>query len=250
MTKKEHTVILILLAVVIVFALSNLFSINSLSDNLAGIQGNMNNLRRELSGEISNVFQAIQEQTSWGEFEEIEIVELGAEQISIKIGCYIREYRQGSTVLINYRRGSENYTALEAEEDAGGHFHALLNLDFKPEPQWMHHYSQAALSGTNSPPEQVILGYPDFVPEEQYEYYISVVDGDLVRTGKPESIPLDKVGYLYYSSLDSQIEVEKNSVSVWLMEVRSEQQFVLTGARLELCRDGRVVDQLPLSSVE
>lgn len=248
MTRKENTVILILLAIVIVFALINYFSINSLNGSLAGLQGEITNLRHELVG-VSDAFQAMQEQASWYEFEEIEIVELGAEQVSVKVGCYIKEYREGSKVLLNYRRGSENYTALEAQEDSGGHFHTLVNLDFKPEPQWMLQYFQSVLF-ENSPPRNLVDVSPDSIPAEQYEYYISVVEGDLVRAGEPEAIPLEKVHYLYYSSLDSQIEVKKNSVSVWLMEARGEQQFVLTGARLELCRDGRVVEQLPLSSVE
>ena len=216
MNKKGTVVVVILISVVILLACINLASITRLNSRLAGMQGYIDSLRfdihNELSG-VSHIFQAMQEQAGWWEPGELELIETGPEQASVRVGWYLRDYRAGSEVFINYRRqGEEEYTALEAGDGSSGHFHVLLNLEFNPEPQWSHGFSRSR-HGFGSPPDEIIEKVvPDYDPQPHYEYYISTLDEGTIRTGDVESLPLDKLFCGYYSCLQSHFDVGKNSV--------------------------------------
>lgn len=251
MNKKGTVVIVILISVIILFTCINLAAITRLNNRLAEMQGHIDSLRfdihNELSG-VSHIFQAMQEQAGWWEPGELELIETGPEQASVRVGWYLRDYRVGSKVFINYRRqGEEEYTALEAGDGSSGHFHVLLNLEFNPEPQWSHGFSRSQ-HGFGSPPDEIIEKVvPDYDPQPHYEYYISTLDEGEIRTGDVESLHLDKLFYGYYSCLHSHFDFGKNHVYVHLSEeLYAQPRYTVAEARLELCKGSRVVKRLPL----
>ena len=254
MNKKGTVVIVGLISVVILLACINLSSITRLNSRLAEMQGRIDALRSEMHAElsgVSHIVHAMQEQARWWEPGEIEVIKTGPKQASVRVGWYLRDYRAGSKVFINYRRqGEEEYTALEAREGTGGHFHALLNLEFNPEPQWSHVYSRSQ-PGFGSPPVEFKEVGPDFAPQLYYEYYISILDEGAIRAGDVEYLNLNKLIYGYYSSLHSYIDFEKSHVSVHLSEeLYAQSCYTLAEARLELCKGSRVVKRLPLHRSE
>lgn len=248
MNKKETTFIAILVLIAIVLTCTNLVSIAGLKGALAGMQSNLDALRFEIRNEvsdISDVFQAMQEEARWWESEDFEITSLSPGQAQIRFGGYLKDYRAGSKVFFNYRRqGEEAYTSLEAVEESSGYFYALLDLEYDPAPPWEQQifYSFGLMSDT--PEELITEAVSDC--EQQFDYYVSVVDGDNVRVGDPESLFLDKLNYSYYTSLQSFLDAGSNSIDIRLLEMENDALYDVTAARLELCKGSRVVEKVSL----
>lgn len=243
---KRDIVITILVIAALCTVVNLIVSTGRLNNSLIDLQGQIDALHSQINSELGGLSEVLQGQALWWEFEEIEIVKMSAEQATVKVGFHVQEYRKGSKVRINYRRGGGDYTAQEAKESSSGHFHTLLELDVALEPQWQHHYTQSSGFGRHSGGVEI----SGSGLEDLYEYYISVVEGDHIRAGDPEPIPLEKLSYSYYNNLDSQIEVEGGRISVQLRENQSEAQHAVTGARLELCKKGGVVKKVSLATAE
>ncbi|NMD43157.1 MAG: hypothetical protein GYA86_07610 [Firmicutes bacterium] len=241
---RKESITLVLLFVVIIFSGIGLLSLKGLGDRLEGLQGQVQSLQSRVQGEIGEVadlVQALQEQALLWKPEEIEIVKIGLGRASLKLGWHLKEYRVGSKVSFNYRRqGEPEYSSLEVAESSGGYFHVLLDLEFNPEPLWGHQYT----SSLQCVPTAEV--WPDD-PRDQYEYYISVVDEETIRSGEPGYLSPEKLSEGFYSYLHSSLDLGKKSVSVDLTEEKyGEPRFTMTAGRLELCRGDEVVKWLPL----
>ncbi|MGI6614853.1 MAG: hypothetical protein ACOX30_02305 [Dethiobacteria bacterium] len=247
--KKETAVITLLLSAAVLLVAINMVLLTKQNAHLSGLEENVNSIRSGIQSEMSEVtgfIEALQDQSAWWEPGELEVVETGPEQSTIKIEWYLKDYRAGSDIFINYRRlGEEKYTSLEVAENSRGHCSIQLTLPIIPEPQWSHSLSRhSGLAG--SPEEMFNEAVADNSPW-QYEYYISLADGETVRTGSVEEIYLDKLACSYYSILDSHIDIEKDNISVFILETQyGPPRYTVTGARLELLKGSRVVQQLPL----
>lgn len=128
---------------------------------------------------------------------------------------------------------------------SGGHCSTLLKLPIVPEPQWSHSLSRH--SGWGGSPEELFNEVVVDSDPWQYEYYISVVDGESTRTGRVEDLYLDKLSCSYYSILDSHIDIEKKNISAFISEAQyGLPRYTVTEARLELLKGGKVKKELPL----
>ena len=255
MDKKGTIIIVGLCIVVLLLSCINLASISRLNSRLAELQGHLDALRTEMHAELSGITHTVQEmeeQSRWWEPGEIEIMEVGPGQASVKLGWYIKEYRAGSKVFINYRlQGEEQYTALEAEEGSGGYFYAILDLEFRPQPLWTHIFSRSEHGLGSVPGEDKKIAGSDSEPRLQYEYYLSILEGDAIRVGNVEILSLDKLSYTYYSFLQSYTEVEKDRVYVHLQEeLDMHPRHTLREVCLELCKGGGVVKKVFLQESE
>ncbi len=252
MSKKEIFIV-ILITVTIVLSCINLVSMTGLNRRLDEMQGDLQSLRSEVQSEacwISGVLHEAQDEARWWKPAEIGAEALEQGPAAVKLGCYLKDYRAGSKVHFNYRRqGEAEYTSLEAEEGSSGYFHALLELEFDPRPLWQHTFSRATLHDPENPGSGSITELEtDSDPRLEYEYYISVRDGDAIRTGDVESFSLDELSYGYYSSLNSDVNVEEGNIDVFVLEEAfGRPRYTVTRAEVELRTGGGTLKKIPLS---
>lgn len=244
MEKKGTAITLVLVFLAALLTLINLVFINGQRDRLEEMRHSVDNLRSEIRSEmneVTGIFLALKEQAAWWGPGESEVIAMGPERTTARVSWFLKDYRAGSKVFFNYRlQGEEEYTALEAEEGTGGYFHALLEVEYRPEPQWSQQLTRSIRHGSDSPPEEIENAWPVQDGQPEVEYYISTFDGDTIRTGEPGSLPLMKGGY--YSSLQSYIHVQDTRIEVVLHEeLYGEPRHTVTGARVELLRGDGVV---------
>ena len=92
--KKETAVITLLLSAAVLLAAINMVLLAKQNAHLSGLEENINSIRSGIHSEMSEVtgfIEALQDQSAWWEPGELEVVETGPEQSTIKIEWYLKD---------------------------------------------------------------------------------------------------------------------------------------------------------------
>jgi hypothetical protein len=224
--KKEKTIIILL----IVMLALNLFTWSNsrfLKNSIQQLQGELSGLRSQISHEVMGLrgtVEGIRDEARWWTPGGVEFLETERENALVKISWHLREFREGSKVLLNYQPiGGEIYEEVLAEEEASGYFSVVLPLKLPLEPFIGIHLQRTMeqTSGKNNRSGNVAVEEKQEYSANSsmnFKYYISVQDGETVRTGEVRSMDLSKLTYNRFNHLNLQIIIDGESIRGVLFE--------------------------------
>lgn len=209
---KEKKVLLLSILLVIVLVINWLIWSNTrhLQQQVSHLQGELNSLRSEV-GSIRGTMQSIKnEDARWWTPGEVEFMDVDREKALTKISWYLREYREGSKVMLNYQPvGKEDYTEIVAEEESKGYFSVVLPVEVPLEHIFDIHLERATkkehLKDRNLKEVRITE------PKPSLKYYISVQDGETIRTSEIRTLDLSKLSFKLFNPLNLRVNFNSNN---------------------------------------
>lgn len=242
--KKPYKIfMLLMLALVLVISWSTRATTRSLRQQVQMLQGELHGLRSQVSHEIGSIrgtVQSIRDDARWYTAPRVDITGVDREKALLKVSWNLREYTAGSGVTLNYRYGKQAFKTIEAVEEANGLFTAEFALGIPQEPVWSLSFSRAADRQAAADRRQAAVAV-----EEQHwgvgpsrmllEYYITLQEGDTMRSSEQHVMDLEKLSYSLFNPLNLWVGWEKDGelhVILYQMPV-TEPHYVLQSATLE-----------------
>lgn len=250
--KKEHLVMICMMGLMIILCWATLNSTKRLREEVTALNNSVTTVRNDVIHTYNEV-TAAREDSRWWTPGDMDVVESGTDQLTLKIGFYLREYREGSRVSFHYRDrgGDEPYISLEAKKGAAGYYYAILTLEPLAEPLWkmdVQKTTTVSSSGRETSQHVSVEEVSEGYQERRIEYYISVDDAGAIRAGEISYIDKQAVFYKLYGYLHSSIHFNNDLISIHLTaEEYSDAIYSLAKARLESFRRGEATERWELS---
>jgi len=183
--------------------------------------------------ELEAMLRQIREEQRWITPVQPELGTRVGDTQKVKLTWQIKEYPPGASVTFYYReRGADEFEAMPATSAGLGRFQVELEIERQVAPQWV--ISRVYKGKTAVRTDQVALPTPF---SHLYEYYITVEDGECIRSSEVGTIDLRKVSMMTVPPLQVQLEIdeEKDQVRVTLFErATREPEIKLARAFLEV----------------
>jgi hypothetical protein len=139
---------IILLVLVLVISWSALNATRSVRQQVQSMQGELHNLRSQVTHEIGSIrgtVQNIRDDARWYTPPRFKVTGIEDTTALIKLSWNLQEYTAGSTVTLNYRYGDQTvFNEVEAVEESSGLFAVEFPLQLTMEPYWNFSVSRAA----------------------------------------------------------------------------------------------------------
>jgi len=211
---KSFTVLCVLISVLLVINWFTWSTIRETQQRIEWLQGNLNSLHSNITSEVSGVRHVVQQlknDARWWTPAEVDFLDVDRDKAQVKISWSLREYKDGSQVMLNYQKpGEQEYTQIVPREESMGRFSVVLPVDVPREPvinlsveKVRGHKNLAA----NTAVEEKSVS--DTV-NENLMYYISVQDGDTIRTSETQSLNLKGLNYKLFSPLMVRVRLMDN----------------------------------------
>ncbi len=207
-------IILIALALLLVVNLLVWNNMRQLGTRLDQFQGQLNSVQSSMTHEIGSMrgeLQAAREQEQWWTPGDVQIGEVDGNRARVEVSWYLKEYREGSEVALNYSPpGEAQFLEMPAERGSGGHFTAAVMVEVPLEPVFSNVVIQTFHSERN-------YRWPAVAEEKaiaqihgaaNLQYFISVKEGDTVKTGMVRHLDLSKLNYGLFNPLDAAVHID------------------------------------------
>ncbi|KJS13331.1 MAG: hypothetical protein VR67_04945 [Peptococcaceae bacterium BRH_c8a] len=225
----------VLLSLVLILLLTNWLTwstTRAMQSDIKWLQGNLNNLHSSVSGEVSGirgVVKQMKDDARWWEPAEAEFLDVNKDEAQVKISWSLREYRAGSQVMLNYQKpGEQEYIQIAAKEEAKGRFYVNLPVAVPREPVINVNVKQVGDFTNSKAPVEVeeslkearVSGTEDL----NFTYYISVQEGQTIRTSERHSLSLGSLNYQLFSPLIAEVRLMDNG------EIEASVHYELVGS--------------------
>ena len=207
---------IILLVLVLIISWSSLSAIRSVRQQVQSMQGELHNLRSQVTHEVGSIrgtVQSIRDEARWYTAPRFEVTGTEDTIAMIRLSWNLQEYTEGSIVTLNYRYADQAaFTGIDANEESSGLFAVEFPIEIMMEPNLSFSVSKASGSDTRTSRNQSVA-----VVEEEWgpgsspmllQYYITLQDGEKIRTSEQYTMELDKLSYNYFNPLHLSINWE------------------------------------------
>jgi len=141
-------------------------------------------------GNINNTINKIKEDQSWLSAINVDTVIDASDKnkAMVNFEWQVKELKNNSEVLFNYKKNEEKeYKSIKAEDKGNGFFIVVIPVEIKPEPNW--NYQENQLS---------------------FDYYISVSHDDMIKSGEINIARIEDIGARYYGYLEVRTEIDRD----------------------------------------
>ncbi|MTI86200.1 MAG: hypothetical protein FH756_20480 [Firmicutes bacterium] len=207
--EQRFTVVIILIVVLLVTNLLTWSNIREMQQKVDWLQGNLNSMRSNVTNEVSGIRNVVQQmkndaqaEARWWTPAEVEFLDINKDKSRVKLSWSLKEYREGSKVILNYQKpGEQEYTQAVPEEESKGRFALVLTVDVPQEPVINLRLEQAGEIKVQRAGTMVEEKIAHEANNLELNYYISVQDGETVRTSEKRSLNLNKLNYSLFNPL-------------------------------------------------
>jgi len=213
--QRTVLVVLVLLLLVNLLVWSNLRQLSQRADQL---QGQLNALQSSVTHEVGSIrgeLQAARQQEHWWSPVDLQLEAVDGDRVRVEVSWSLQEYREGSEVMLHYSAPGETvFQDVPAERGPGGHFSAAFTVDVPLEPPFdvslqVHHSGdQRRTSVVEEMTSAYVHGGMDV------QYFISVQEGDTVKTGLARTLDLGKFRFDRFNPLHARVEIDAGQETV------------------------------------
>ena len=263
--RPYKTASIILLILVLIISWSALNATRSVRQQMQSIQGELHNLRSQVTHEIGSIrgtVQTIRDDARWYTPPRFEVTGMEDTTAVIKLSWNLQEYTAGSTVTLNYRYGDQTvFNEVEAIEESSGLYAVEFPIQKPMEPNW--HLSVSSTPGNSAAAGRTNREQAVSVSEKkvwgpgsssmQLKYYIALQEGETIRTSEQHTMDLDKLSYNLFNPLDVQVSWEgEEKLEVVLNQLPNipHPHYTIQTVRLESRRGKTEVERWPLTEVK
>ncbi len=219
--QRAVLVALVLLLLVNLLVWSNLRQLSQRADQL---QGQLNALQGSLIHEVGSIrgeLQAARQQEHWWSPGDLQVEAVDGDRVRVEVSWSLQEYHEGSEVTLHYSApGEALFQDVPVERGPGGYFSAAFIVDIPLEPPFdvslqVHHSGdQRRTSVVEEMTSAYVHGGMDV------QYFISVQEGDKVKTGLARTLDLAKFRFDRFNPLHARVEIDagQETVRVTLIE--------------------------------
>ncbi|WP_453990886.1 hypothetical protein [Bacillus nitroreducens] len=196
-----------------------LTKLNQLEEQVHYISATSQDFSHRIDNQASQVYDALEEfknEQSWisSVTMDIDKTNFNNGQAKAIFNWQIKEWQHGSNVLFHYSFGDrKEYFTLTAEEVEKGFFQVKVPFEFDKEPQW--HVGLITSEAYHS--EEVTEKELDSEDENSINYYITVSDGDYVKSSEIQQEFLDKFRTSFYGILQTDVHQFKSKLDITLI---------------------------------
>jgi len=210
-------------------------------------------------GNINNTINKIKENQSWLSAVNVDTVidESDKKKAMVNFEWQVKELQNNSEVLFNYKKnGEKEYKSIKAEDGGNGFFKVIMPVEINPEPNW--NYRIIDRSSNSSERQMRVIEEKQkkeaYVRGNQlnFNYYISVSQGDMIKSGEINIARIKDIGTRYYGYLEvrTDIDGDKNYGLSVTSGKMYETSTYLKEAHLKKYRDGQLIEEEKLEERE
>lgn len=212
--EKKSLFLFVFMALLLVTNWLTWSNTKDLQQKINRLQGELYNLRSHVSSEVSGirgVVQEIKNDARWWTPAEVEFLDVDREKVLVKVNWHLREYRNGSTVMLNYLPPEkEEYLQVTAEEESKGRFSVVLPVKVSLEPVLDVHVERVGRNKNERAGIAINEARAADRPDLSLRYYISVQDGEIIRTSEKRSLDLSKLNFELFNPLNLRVRLVSN----------------------------------------
>lgn len=198
-------------------------------------------------GSINNTINKIKEEQSWLSRIDIETVldDTDKNKAEINFEWQVKELQKNSEVLFNYRMGEDKeYISLQPEQQGNGFYSVMIPVDIDPEPNW-----NLQIISNNMRESQImeVIEEKEAYDQERlhFDYYISVTEGDMLKSSEINTTRIEDIGSRYYGYLEVRTNINsENTYNLTVMNGKMyDTSIYLREAYLKKYSNGQLVDE-------
>jgi len=216
--------------------------------NVSNNQHQVINTVNSQVGNITNAINKIKEEQSWLSQVNVETIfdDTDKTKAEVSFEWQVKELENNSEVLFNYNMGdNKKYIPIKAQSKGNGFFRVVVPVKVKPEPNWN---VQITSSNMNQREMSVTEEKKDAFEMEnriEFNYYISVSSGEMVKSSEITSANIEDIGSRYYGYIEVRTNINKNNIDS--LSVMSGKMYdtstYLREAYLKKYSNGKLVDE-------
>lgn len=250
---KEIAVVLLVASLVMnIFLLSKLTtiedSVNSITQYQMDIMSNVN----EQTNNVTTILEDFKREQSWISTVQWDIREQNLEngEAQLRFEWQLKELGKDSLVYFHYKYGeSTEYQSIPATQTGDGLFDAIVPINIKLEPEW---FVYTSISENNHIEEESMNVHEEKMREEMnknnFLYYITVSDGDVLKSSEVDTVYLGELSTRYYGALDTNIYIDEDNYNITVFEQKSSSDIFVKEAYLLKYMNQKVVDEEKLKT--
>ena len=166
-------------------------------------------------GNINNTINKIKEDQSWLSAINVDTVIDASDKnkAMVNFEWQVKELKNNSEVLFNYKKNEEKeYKSIKAEDKGNGFFIVVIPVEIKPEPNW--NYQVIDRSNNSSEKQMRVIEEKKEAYEREhrlsFDYYISVSHADMIKSGEINIARIEDIGARYYGYLEVRTEIDRD----------------------------------------
>ncbi len=235
---QRTNLLIIMLGISLIFNYFIFEKVENLQNDINYLQSNWDSLDSSVdrvNNRITHAMTEFEKEQRW-----ISPVIQEVESRKIKLSWQVKDYIEDTPVYFYYRLPNENtFTEVLAKPSGGGGFMVGIPFKMEPEPQWY-----VSISYEDNRSMSVQHESKESNQEYNINYYISVKEGDRIRSSEETSIRLNVNKLNTYSFLDVNVGIQSQNkqYDVSLIEFTGEEPKVkIKKAILEVYQKNEII---------
>lgn len=167
---------------------------------------------------------------------EINTEKLESGDVEATFQWQVKEYHEDADVVFHYAFGdTETYSSIPAVELERGLFHVKVPFDLELEPEWeIKTYDDGGLLGETT----------EETPIAELSYFVSVSDGDLIKSGALQTDNLGYLGMNNYGLVFADVHIYNDDpLMIWVSNHMVDTSIYLEEAYLLKYENSRLIDE-------
>ncbi|WP_156204639.1 hypothetical protein [Candidatus Syntrophocurvum alkaliphilum] len=204
-----------------------LSKLNDLENRVKSISSNQNQVLHSVNSQtshLSNIINDMRKEQSWISPITISDIDTNMEkgEANVTFEWQIRELKDGSTVVFNYKYGNEEeYNTINAVEKVNGLFQATVPpIEIVLEPEFIVNLIESHRSG-NVKNERAIQETK--VEQAEYQpslkYFVSVSHNDMVKSSDINTSIMNRMLPKPYGHIESHINIHDDKYNVFVVSI-------------------------------
>ncbi len=250
------TAVVVVLCVSLLFNLFLLNKIDEVNNRINAFNNSQHQMINTVNAQISQLNNSINELKDDQDWLsnmnfEVEVNEAEKNEAVTNFEWQIKELQKDAEVVFNYKRSAEKeYTSVKPVNMGNGLFKVAVPVEVNPEPIWNYRVN---VFNDSSKEYAIKESMEEYKRGNQltFDYYVSVSQGDVIKSNEISTSHLENVGARYYGYLEVYTDINRNdNYSVFLTSGKMNYNTVhLEEVHLIKYKDGELIESEKLEPI-